>query len=108
MPTDPLDCGPQGSALEFRLLGGMETYFRGQPINLGSTKHRLFIAVLMAADGRPVPAERLIDQIWDDDPPATARDLLYSYVSDLRGSLDAAEPGTGRLLPPYEVGYRVL
>src|SRR5262249_46833733 len=34
-----------------------------------------------------VPADRLIDAVWDDDPPETARNVVQSYVSQLRKAI---------------------
>jgi len=33
----------------------------------------------------PVSRDRLVDDLWEEEPPATASDALYVYVSHLRG-----------------------
>ena len=53
--------------------------------------------------GRGVSADRLVDALWPDDPPANAVQALYNHVSRLRGHLGAARgpPGAARRrLPP--------
>ena len=45
-----------------------------------------------------MPAERLIDELWGDEPPATATTALQVYISRLRktlgeGAIETREPG---------------
>ncbi len=58
------------------------------PLPLGGTKIRTLLATLLLSPGRIVTADRLIDVIWDDDPPATARALIHTYVSGLRRAIN--------------------
>ena len=58
----------------------------GRPVDLGGPKPRALLALLVAADGRPVPVERLVDQMWGEDPPARVEASLQSYVARLRAS----------------------
>ncbi len=48
---------------------------------------------LLATPNKVVPAARLIDELWGDEPPETAANVLQSYVSQLRKALgkDAIE-----------------
>jgi basic membrane lipoprotein Med (substrate-binding protein (PBP1-ABC) superfamily)/DNA-binding SARP family transcriptional activator len=54
---------------------------------LGGPKQRLVIALLLAEPNSTVSVERLIDGIWGETPPETARHTLQSYVSELRKAL---------------------
>jgi WD40 repeat protein/serine/threonine protein kinase/DNA-binding SARP family transcriptional activator len=45
------------------------------------------LASLLLHPNRVVPAEDLIDQVWREDPPNTARKTLQGYVTHLRRSL---------------------
>jgi predicted ATPase/DNA-binding SARP family transcriptional activator len=45
------------------------------------------LACLALAAGRPVGVERLIDLVWGDDPPPSARRTVQSYVAGLRSAL---------------------
>ncbi|MQA88556.1 MAG: hypothetical protein GEV03_29085 [Streptosporangiales bacterium] len=96
--------------MEFRLLGSAGAYTSGRRIEGPGchAKHRLVMAVLLAAEGRPVTTERLIAQLWDDEPPKTAPELVYHYVSELRRCLEKREPGAGDMLPSYDGGYRIV
>ncbi|MEU8633189.1 BTAD domain-containing putative transcriptional regulator [Amycolatopsis sp. NPDC048633] len=68
----------------FRVLGEIAVLADGSRIDPGPEKQRRVLAVLVLAAGRVVPVERLIECVWDDAPPARARETLTSYVSRLR------------------------
>ncbi|MFI0732666.1 BTAD domain-containing putative transcriptional regulator [Streptomyces sp. NPDC021225] len=76
--------------MEFQLLGPLELWVNGSQQRLGSTKERYLLAVLLCADGAPVPADTLIRRIWDSSPPASGTATLQSNVSRLRSRLRAA------------------
>lgn len=66
------------------MLGPVELRIGGQRIGLGPTKQRTVVAALLLSPGRPVGVDVLIDQVWGDEPPAQARNSLYTYLSRLR------------------------
>jgi WD40 repeat protein/DNA-binding SARP family transcriptional activator len=78
--------------VEFRVLGPLEANAHNGPIALGGAKQRAVLAHLLLRANALVPADRLIDEVWGDDPPAAARNVLQTYVSRLRKAL-----GDGRL-----------
>ena len=51
---------------------------------------RLVLALLIAADGRPVPTSSLIDGVWGAEVIPTARKALHGYVHHLRSELGDA------------------
>jgi DNA-binding SARP family transcriptional activator len=51
---------------------------------LGSTKQRRLLALLLMRANRPVSVSELIDAIWPENPPRTARKNLQVYVCGLR------------------------
>ncbi|MEV7196479.1 BTAD domain-containing putative transcriptional regulator [Streptomyces sp. NPDC093510] len=71
----------------YRLLGPVEAWRAGRRLALGGPKPRALLAALLLEPGRVVSAEALIDVIWGDRPPDTARSLIQSYVSALRRAL---------------------
>jgi predicted ATPase/DNA-binding SARP family transcriptional activator len=71
-------------AVEFRVLGPLEAAVDGVPVPLGGPKQRAVLGVLLALDGGPVPADRLVDELWGETPPATATAALQVHVSGLR------------------------
>jgi YVTN family beta-propeller protein len=79
--------------MEFRVLGSLEVVDRDGPVALGAPKQRALLAVLLLHRGEPVSSGRLIDEIWGEQPPASANKIVQGYVSSLRKLL-----GDGRLL----------
>ena len=73
--------------VEFRMLGALELRRLGRLCELGSAKERQILAILLLAAGKPVSIETLIDQVWDDAPPPTARENVHTYIARLRGRL---------------------
>jgi DNA-binding SARP family transcriptional activator len=73
--------------VDYRVLGPIEVRSGNETIEVGRGKQRALLAVLALNTGRVVPAERLIDELWGEDPPATATTALQVYVSKLRKSL---------------------
>ena len=69
------------------MLGRLEVEDDGRAIPLGPAKEQTLLAVLLFGRGRPVSADRLIDAIWPEDPPATAAKILHVYVAHLRRAL---------------------
>ena len=61
----------------------------GVELELGPRKQRAVLALLLLNANRVVPSERLIDELWGDAPPETARSALQVYVSRLRKALGA-------------------
>ncbi|AZM57409.1 AfsR family transcriptional regulator [Streptomyces sp. WAC 01529] len=75
--------------MHYRLLGPVEAWREGRRLALGGPKPRALLAALLLEPGRVVSADALIDAIWGDRPPDTARSLIQSYVSALRRALSA-------------------
>jgi WD40 repeat protein/DNA-binding SARP family transcriptional activator len=88
-------------AMRFQVLGPLEVLAGDDPIALGGPKQRAVLAHLLLRPNQIVPAVTLIDEIWGDEPPDSARNTLQTYVSHLRKAL-----GDGRIdgRPP---GYRL-
>ena len=78
--------------MEFRVLGPLEVVGDDGPIALGGPKQRAVLAHLILRANHVVPADLLIDELWGEDPPETARNTLQTYVYRLRRLL-----GDGRL-----------
>jgi DNA-binding SARP family transcriptional activator len=80
---------------DFRLLGPVEVSAGDRLIPLGPVKQRIVLAALLLDAGRPVHLDALVDRVWDEAPPAGARDVLYSHLSRIRHLL--AEAGAADL-----------
>ncbi|MET0418175.1 MAG: BTAD domain-containing putative transcriptional regulator, partial [Actinoplanes sp.] len=92
--------------MDFRILGRLEVVDDGQPVAFRGGKPATLLGVLLLESGRVVPASRLIDELWGEEPPASAAKLVQGYVHALRQSLGAGlivtrQPGyladTGRV-----------
>ncbi|MEU8609845.1 tetratricopeptide repeat protein [Actinoplanes sp. NPDC048791] len=84
--------------IEFRLLGEVQMWVSGQPVALGPLKQRTVLAALLIDAGTSVPTDTLIDRVWDEAPPAEARNVLYTYMARLRRVLLAASSDAPSLL----------
>src|SRR5260370_11093504 len=72
---------------EFRALGPIELWSAGQQRDLGPARARCVLAILLLTPRTIVPAEVLIDRLWDTRPPPKARESLSVYIARLRASL---------------------
>ncbi|WP_326557674.1 AfsR/SARP family transcriptional regulator [Micromonospora sp. NBC_01796] len=89
--------------LQVRLLGPVTAQSSDGPIPLGGSKPRALFAALVLERGRVVPASRLVDVIWPDGPPESARALIQTYVSTLRKAF--ARHGHPDVIGTHPPGY---
>jgi len=89
---------------DFRVLGPIELWSDGQQHDLGPARVRSVLAILLLTPRTIVPAEALIDRLWDTRPPPKARESLSAYIARLRASLRQAL-GDGVRLAGRDRGY---
>jgi DNA-binding SARP family transcriptional activator len=94
--------------MEFRLLGPLEVAEHDRLLALGGVKQRSVLAVLLLHANEVVSADRLIDELWGQTPPATAAKSIQVYVSRLRkelgeGRLETRAPGYILRVDPSEL-----
>ena len=77
--------------MEFRILGPLEVRSDGRMLALGGAKQRALLAILLLNANEVVSSDRLIDELWGEEPPDTAVKGLQGYVSGLRKALDRAD-----------------
>lgn len=74
--------------MRFGILGPLQvTDLEGREVALGGRKQRSVLALLLLHAGAVVSNERLIDELWGEHTPATARKTLQTYVMRLRKAL---------------------
>jgi DNA-binding SARP family transcriptional activator len=73
--------------MDFRILGPLEVWDRGRPLELRRPKHRALLAMLLLRPGETVSSDELIDGLWGEAPPRTAKAALQNYVAQLRHAL---------------------
>jgi DNA-binding SARP family transcriptional activator len=85
--------------VEFRLLGSVEIRgAQGEPLRLNRRMERLALAVLLLEPGRVVSTDRLIDLLWEQDPPAAARAALQTLMSRIRRAIRSVAGDEARLV----------
>jgi len=86
--------------LDIRLLGPIEVLSGGKPVDLPHGRSRSLMVVLALQVGGVVTTERLIDELWGEQPPATARTIVQGFISRLRRVLqpDRTKGSTGSIL----------
>lgn len=77
--------------LEFRILGPVEAHGPAGPVRLGGPRQQAVLAALLLGGNRVVSLDAIVDAIWGEAPPRTARRQVQNQVSALRLALT----GTG-------------
>jgi DNA-binding SARP family transcriptional activator len=89
------------SALEIRVLGPIEAFVGGTPLQLPGGKAQALLACLALDANRTISVGRLVDDLWGEALPRSAAKMVQIYVSQLRKVLP---PGALRTRPP---GYSI-
>ncbi|MFC9892566.1 BTAD domain-containing putative transcriptional regulator [Nocardia sp. NPDC127579] len=92
-----------------RVLGSFSAEADGESIPLGGPRQRGVLALLLAARGQVVPVDRMIEDLWQGEPPSRALASLQAYVSNLRRLLEPGRPprAPARILVSTAPGYAV-
>jgi DNA-binding SARP family transcriptional activator len=85
--------------MEFRLLGPLEIIDGGRAVPLGGPRQRALLGLLLIRRNEPVTSERIVDALWEHEPPRTAAQIVRVYVSQLRKLVGAD------VLASYGGGY---
>ncbi|WP_326686798.1 MULTISPECIES: AfsR/SARP family transcriptional regulator [unclassified Streptomyces] len=88
---------------QFRVLGPLEVEHAGDAVRVGGLRQRILLTLLALEADRAVPVPRLIDGIWGERPPASAKGQVWICVSGLRRRL--AETGAGEVVETRPSGY---
>jgi DNA-binding SARP family transcriptional activator/tetratricopeptide (TPR) repeat protein len=70
--------------LSYRVLGPLEVSRGGRVLTIRAGKHRSLLAALLVSANRLVPVDELVERLWGQTPPPTARATLATYVMRLR------------------------
>ncbi|WP_149180013.1 BTAD domain-containing putative transcriptional regulator [Streptomyces sp. TRM49041] len=90
--------------LEVRLLGPAEVWDGDRRIALSGPKPTAILAALVVHAGEVLSTDRLVDLVWEEQAPVTARALVASHVSALRRAL-AGVSGGGAAIGTRSPGY---
>ena len=81
--------------LRLAVLGPVRAWRGEAELDLGHPKQRAVLAALLIREGAQMTLEELIDGVWGDAAPATAAQVIRSYVYQLR--LVLGRDGTGHI-----------
>jgi DNA-binding SARP family transcriptional activator/glutamine cyclotransferase len=76
--------------LEVRLLGPIEVLIDGRPVALGARTERALVACLAWHANQPVSTDAIVDALWGEHPPLSAREMVRTYVARARRRLGDA------------------
>jgi DNA-binding SARP family transcriptional activator len=95
--------------VQFRLLGPLEAQDGERRVELGRPKQRALLAALLVHANHVVSLDRLIEELWGEQPPPQAAASLQTYVSNLRRALEPGRPARApsRVLVSQPPGYRL-
>jgi predicted ATPase/DNA-binding SARP family transcriptional activator len=86
--------------MEFGILGPLEVRDGPDLVRVPGAKERALLADLLVHAGRVVSADRLVEDLWGDDPPGNPANALQGRVSALRRALGTAGAGLVVTRPP--------
>jgi predicted ATPase/DNA-binding SARP family transcriptional activator len=89
--------------VEFRVLGPLDVLFGDRTADLGTPRQKALLGLLLLRAGTVVSCERLADDLWDGDPPETARHTVQSYAHRLRRALGPEAWRLQTRAPGYQV-----
>ncbi|HYN95324.1 MAG TPA: BTAD domain-containing putative transcriptional regulator [Pilimelia sp.] len=98
---------PATAPARFGVLGEVQVNTAGGPLRLAGPRERKILGVLLVGRGTVVTVDHLIDAVWDERMPVTARRQVQNCVSALRRQLAANGAGRSVILadgPGYRVG----
>ncbi|WP_051823003.1 AfsR/SARP family transcriptional regulator [Streptomyces sp. NRRL S-1448] len=83
--------------MRINLLGPLQAYGDDDRVDMApaAQKVRQTLAMLVLNAGRVVPFEQLMDELWNDTPPASAHTALQTYVYQLRKRFSLGNPRSG-------------
>ncbi|WP_246002334.1 AfsR/SARP family transcriptional regulator [Allorhizocola rhizosphaerae] len=81
---------PKPAQLVFKILGPLEVSGPSGPVRIPPGRQEMILASLLLEANRIVSTDHLVDLIWDEEPPETARTQVQICVSRLRKSFTDA------------------
>lgn len=91
------------------VLGATSAVTAAGSVPLGGPRQRSVLAILLIARGDVVSADRIVDDLWNGEPPARAMGALQAYISNLRRALEPDRPPrtASNILVSKAPGYAV-
>src|SRR2546430_10151209 len=76
--------------MDYRILGPLEALDGERRLPLGGARQRSVLALLLLHGNEALTRDVIIDQLWGEEPPATAAKVLQNCISALRKELPGA------------------
>jgi DNA-binding SARP family transcriptional activator/WD40 repeat protein len=100
--------GPPPTGIDFRILGPLEVLDDGRTVPLGGTSQRALLGLLLLHPNETLSTDRLIEELWGEDPPTSAAKAVHARVSRLRKALASGDGnGSAELVVTRERGYEL-
>jgi DNA-binding SARP family transcriptional activator/tetratricopeptide (TPR) repeat protein len=96
------------AVIRFGVLGPVQAVVDGEPVPLGGPGVRGLLAMLLLRPNEVVPVEDILDGLWGEDPPLTARTIVQNYVSRLRRQLRLVDPTGSVWIDTRLPGYQLI
>jgi len=94
------DCAPNPT---FRILGPVDVEGPDGPVRIPPGRQQVILAFLLLEANQVVSIDNLVDALWDEDPPDTARTQVQICVSRLRKNLSVG--GVDVVIETKRPGY---
>jgi len=100
---------PHQQPVRVAVLGSVRAWRGTTPVELGGPRQRSLLARLVVAQGQVVSVDRLIEDLWQGEPPPKALSALQAYVSHLRRVLEPDRPkrAPASVIVSAAPGYRL-
>jgi DNA-binding SARP family transcriptional activator len=91
--------------LRISVLGPLQVTAGGWAARLSGQRQRALLAALTLEFGNAVSVDRLVDILWDVNPPPTARVKVQAHICALRQAIGHDTPAAGGPLVTQPPGY---
>ncbi|MGI5442935.1 AfsR/SARP family transcriptional regulator [Streptomyces shenzhenensis] len=95
--------------LRFSVLGPVRVWRGTSELDLGPAQRRALVALLLLRAGRPVDVDDIINVLWGQEPPPSAKNVVHRHVGAVRRLLEPGLPArsAGRWLTSSGGSYRL-
>ncbi|MGW1894601.1 BTAD domain-containing putative transcriptional regulator [Streptomyces sp. NPDC002004] len=98
------NAGQEEIEVTYSILGSLNVMAGNTPVAVSGPRQRTILSMLVLAWGRVVSVDSLVDAVWGDRPPATARTQIAICVGALRKAFKQAGAG-GDVIATVHPGY---
>jgi DNA-binding SARP family transcriptional activator len=106
--------GDVPAGVRLAVLGPLAVWRDMAPVALGPARQRAVLGLLAVHEGSGLSRAAIVDALWGEEPPPTAREMVQGYISRLRrllwpgnGTREGAPPRRGAALSWDGAWYRL-